>query len=174
VGGLEVTQVADGGPAARAGIRVGDILLSADGRLMRTFLDWEAALLDHGPGDRVQVTLRRGESERTAQVAVADLPTTVAEKVSVLGDIQAVTLTSAVRQERGVQVEEGALLYRIGEETQRATGLQEGDVIFLINRVQVASAEELRRAFERATGRGAITVWFERDGRTFRTQFYVQ
>lgn len=174
VGGLEVTQVAAGGPAARAGIRVGDILLSADGRLMRTFLDWEAALLDHGPGDRVQVTLRRGESERAAQVAVADLPTTVAEKVSVLGDIQAVTLTPAVRLERGVQVEEGALLYRIGDETQRATGLQEGDVIFQINRLQVAGAEELGRAFERAAGRGAITVWFERKGRTFRTQFYVQ
>ena len=174
VGGLEVTHVADGGPAASAGIRVGDVLLSADGRPMRTFLDWEAALLDHGPGDLVPVTFRRRGTERVVRVAVADLPTTVAEKVSVLGDIQAVTLTPAVRHERGVQAEEGALLYRIGEETQRATGLQAGDVIFLINRVQVASAEELGRAFQRAAGRGAITVWFERKGRTYRTQFYVQ
>jgi len=174
VGGLEVTQVTDGGPAEAAGLRAGDVLLSADGRLMRTFLDWEGALLDHGPGDVVQVVFRRQESERTARVAVADLPTTVAEKVSVLGDMQAVTLTDAVRHERGVQVEEGALLYRLGDETQRATGLQPGDVIFQINRSRVSSADELGRAFRQATGRGAITVWFERDGRIFRTQFYVQ
>src|SRR5213079_1567923 len=41
-GGLRVTQVASGGPAGRAGVVAGDVLVSARGRRLRTFLDWEA------------------------------------------------------------------------------------------------------------------------------------
>jgi serine protease Do len=173
-GGLEVTDVVDGGPAAAAGLRAGDVLLTADGRPMRTFLDWEAVLLDHGPGDALQIAYLRGNAEQSARVTVSDLPTTVAEKISVLGDIQAVSLTSEIRQERDVQVAEGALPYDVGEETQGATGLRPGDVIYQINRQRVRSAGELRRAFDAAAGGGAITVWLERSGRIYRTQFYVR
>src|SRR5881409_2593277 len=55
VGGLRVTQVAENGPAARAGIAEGDVLLVARGHRLRTFLDWEAVLLDTGPGDTLTV-----------------------------------------------------------------------------------------------------------------------
>src|SRR5256884_385010 len=55
VGGLRVTLVAENGPAARAGIAEGDVLLVARGHRLRTFLDWEAVLLDTGPGDTLTV-----------------------------------------------------------------------------------------------------------------------
>src|SRR5213594_4041411 len=60
VGGLRVTQVAEHGPAARAGIAEGDVLLVAKGHRLRTFLDWEAVLLDTGPGDSLTVSHRHG------------------------------------------------------------------------------------------------------------------
>ena len=173
-GGLPVTGVAAGGPAARAGLASGDVLVSARDRDLRTFLDWEAVLLDAGPGDTLVVSYRRGGRDRSARLVVADLPTTVAEKVSVLGDLRAVTVTPQVRQERDVRSERGALIYEIGPEAQQATGLRPGDVVFQINRVRVDSAEELQRAFRDAAGAGAITVWFERRGGVGRTTFYVR
>jgi serine protease Do len=173
-GGLAVTEVAPQGPAERAGLAPKDVLLRADGARLRTFLDWEAVLLDTGPGDTLRVTFRRGASERTARVAVADLPTTIAEKVAVLGDVRVITLTPAVRQERGIEVEGGALIYEIGEGTRRQTGLQPGDVIFQINRQRVADADDLERLFRNAAGAGPITVWFERGRGVGRTTFYVR
>jgi len=173
-GGLRVTAVAAGGPAVRAGLAAGDVLLNVRGRRLRTFLDWEAVLLDTGPGDSLVVAYRRGGRAQTARLGVTDLPSTLAEKVSVLGDLEAVTLTTLIRQERNIQTEHGALIYNMGEAAQRATGLQPGDVIFQINRQEVGSAEDLRRIFASAAGAGPITVWFERGGVVGRTTFYVQ
>ena len=78
---------------------------------------------------------------------MSDLPTTVAEKVSVLNDLRAVTLTAQVRQERNVKSERGALIYEIGREAQQGTGLAPGDVVFQVNRFRVENAEDLSRAF---------------------------
>ena len=173
-GGLRVSSVAEGGPAARAGLAADDVLLMARGRRLRTFLDWEAALLDASPGDTLSVAYRRGGRTRTARLGVTDLPSSNAEKVAVLGDVQVITVTPAIRQERGIQVERGALIYNIGPEAGTATGLQPGDVIFQINRQRVQGADDLRRAFAAATGGGPVTVWFERGGMVGRTTFYVQ
>lgn len=173
-GGLRVTAVAPGGPAGQAGISPGDILLGARGRRLRTFLDWEAVLLDAGPGDSLVVSCRCGGRSRIVRLSVADLPTSSAEKVSVLGDIQAVTLTSAIRQERGIQTQQGVLIYDIGANTQQATGLAPGDVVFQVNRQKVTTAAELRQAFAAAAGNQAITVWFERGGMVGRSAFYVR
>src|SRR5213593_3298875 len=174
VGGLRVTQVAANGPAARAGIAEGDVLLVARGHRLRTFLDWEAVLLDTGPGDTLTVSHRHGMQTRTARLPVTDLPTTLAEKVSVLGGIKVVTVTDAIRAERNIQSDHGALIYDIPEEMQQATGLQSGDVVLQINRVRIGSAADLPRAFSAAVGGGAVTVWFERAGRLGKTAFYVR
>jgi len=174
VGGLRVTQVAENGPAARAGIVVGDVLLVAKGRRLRTFLDWEAVLLDTGPGDSLTVSYQHAGQPRTARLTVTDLPTTLAEKVAILGGMKVVTVTDAVRAERGIQSDHGALIYDIPDEMEQATGLRSGDVVLQINRTKIAGAEDLRRAFSTAAGGGAVTVWFERGGRLGRTAFYVR
>jgi serine protease Do len=173
-GGLRITTVAAEGPAVRAGLAAGDILLNARGRRLRTFLDWEAVLLDTGPGDSLVVDYRRDGRTQTARLSVTDLPSTLAEKVSVLGDLQAVTLTPQIRQERNIQTEHGALIYNMGAAAQRASGLQPGDVIFQINRQGVGSAEALRGVLAAAAKAGPVTVWFERGGMVGRTTFYVQ
>ncbi len=174
-GGLQVTGVAPGSPAARADIRAGDILISAAGHRLRTFLDWEAVKLDVGPGDRLRIVWRRGRREQTGVVVVEDLPTTRAEKISALGDIQLITLTPAVRQERGFERERGALIYDIGDAARRNTGLQPGDLIFRINRQRITQADQVIEAFNRVQGtRTPIRVYAERDGTWFYTDFYVR
>jgi len=173
-GGLGVTQVAPGGPAGRAGLVAGDVLVSARGRRLRTFLDWEAVMLDTGPGDTLTVSYRHGGESRSARLAVTDFPTTLGEKVAVLGGMKVVTVTPAVRAERNIQSDHGALIYDLPDEMEEATGLRSGDVILQINRVRVSSADDLRRAFAATAGAGAVTVWFERSGRLERTAFYVR
>ena len=80
----------------------------------------------------------------------------------------------ALLQERGVQVPQGVLIYDLGDDTRRATGLAAGDVGFQVNRQRIGSAAELRAALAQAAGGQAITLWFERNGMIGRTSFYVQ
>ncbi len=173
-GGLPVTSVAEAGPAERAGIRPDDILVEAGGWPLRTFLDWEAVKLDVGPGDELPVVVQRGDRRRTARLVVEDLPSSLAERLTVLGDIQLISVTPAIRQERGIGSEHGALIVQIGEATQRATGLRPGDVILQINRTPTTSADEAREVFRTAAGRGAVRVYFERGGSFGFTDFRIR
>ncbi|MDH5197469.1 MAG: trypsin-like peptidase domain-containing protein [Gemmatimonadota bacterium] len=173
-GGLAVLGVTEQSPAWRAGIRAGDVLVEADGRPLRTFLDWEAVKLDIGPGDTVPLRVARDGRPRAVRVQVEDLPTATAEKVDILGGLRLVTLTPAIRQERGVRSEAGALIYEIPEATARQTGLRTGDVIRQINQGAVASAEDVERLIGGARGRGAMRIFFEREGRVGFSDFYVR
>ncbi len=173
-GGLAVTGVTPGSPAERVGIRDGDVLVQSRGRTIRTFLDWEAVKLDAGPGDTIPVVVARDGRERRVQLVVEDLPTARAEKVDVLGGVRLITLTPAIRQERGIRSERGALIYVVPDETQRQTGMRAGDVIRQINRVPIERAEDVERVLRAARGRGAIRVYLERGARLVFSDFYVR
>jgi serine protease Do len=173
-GGLPVTDIAPGGPASDAGLRPDDVIVSAAGRPMRTFLDWEAAKLEVSPGETLDVVLNRAGRERRIGVVVADLPTASAERVSVLGDLDLITVTPAVRQERRLEADQGALIVRLGDRTQSVTRLREGDVITQINRQQITSAEDVQAVFRGLSGRSAVRVYVVRNGSRGYTEFYVQ
>lgn len=161
-GGVVVEAVAPGGPAARAGMRPGDVLVRANGRPLRTYLDWEAVKLDLHVGDAVEVETRGAGGSDRRRLVTGDLPTVAAEKVTVLKNIQLVQLDPQVRQERGVRSEQGALIYHIAEQTSQETGLRSGDVIVAINNVRIATAEQCARLLEQMPRRRPFRLFFER------------
>jgi serine protease Do len=163
-GGVQVTNVADGGPAARAGIKASDVLLEANGRKLRNFLDWEAAKLDLHVGDSLRLKLREGGRNVDRLIVSGDLPTVTSEKVNVLRGIELITVTAGVRSERGLRTEQGALIFRITPQIAQATGLQANDVIIGINRTLVRSAEQVNDLFSNAGSRTPIRVHIERNG----------
>lgn len=74
VDGVLVEGLATGGPAAGAGIRVGDVIVSLDGEPVRGGGELTAALQQRAAGDRVAVGVRRDGSLRTIEVELAAGP----------------------------------------------------------------------------------------------------
>ena len=163
-GGVTITSVAAGGPAAEAGLKAGDVLTEANGRRLRNYLDWEAVKLDLHVGDAVTLSVRSGERTTTRRVVTGDLPTVSAEKVTVLRDLELVSVTPAIQAERELRSAEGALIYRISPEVARATGLRAGDVIVGVNRTRVRQAEEFAALLRALQPREPFRLTFERDG----------
>jgi serine protease Do len=58
--GLVVASVEKDGPAAAAGVQPGDVLVGVDEIQMDRPLDFQRAVLDRKPGDRIKLALRRG------------------------------------------------------------------------------------------------------------------
>jgi serine protease Do len=169
-----VRAVTPASPAARAGVEPGDVLLRAGTRLVRNPFDWEAGLLDFRVGQDVPIVVRRGDRELRLTVRVGDLPEVSAPKVTVLSELQLVTLTPAIRAERRVRSAAGALVYQVSPRVSSELGLEVGDVIIAVNRTPVSTADEVARAIDAFAGRGMIRLYFERGGQVVFTDFIIR
>jgi len=67
-GGLKIYRVLAGSPAAKAGLKVGDIILKADGKPIKTHKDLVDMLKKHKPGDVVEMEVLRGEKTEIVKV----------------------------------------------------------------------------------------------------------
>jgi PAS domain S-box-containing protein len=72
--GLVAARVAPGGPAARVGVRPGDVLLAVDGDEVLSPERLEAALAARSRGERVSYTLLRQDERRALTLALQPLP----------------------------------------------------------------------------------------------------
>ena len=62
--GIYVSEVVSGGPADKAGLEAGDIILSFDGENVTTVDSLTAILNNHEPGDTVSIKIARASSQR--------------------------------------------------------------------------------------------------------------
>jgi S1-C subfamily serine protease len=69
-----VVEIVPDSPAERAGIQPRDLILAVDGERMTGNDDLGLALSTYLPGDRVELTVRRGNRERDVQVRLARHP----------------------------------------------------------------------------------------------------
>jgi hypothetical protein len=66
--GMKLSEVREGGPAAKAGIKGGDSIIKIGGKPVGTIYDYMESLARYKPGDKVEVVVRRGDKEVTLQV----------------------------------------------------------------------------------------------------------
>jgi serine protease Do len=92
----------------------------------------------------------------------------------VLRELELVTLTAAIRAERGLRSAKGALVVRATDRIQNEIGLQEGDLIVQINRTTIEQAADVSRAFDYYGGRTGLRLVFERRGYFYTTDFVIQ
>lgn len=73
-GPAELVRVVEGSPAARGGLRSGDVVTAVDGNPIESGDELRGAIDDHGPGDRITLTITRDGEERTVQVTLGQRP----------------------------------------------------------------------------------------------------
>ncbi len=70
---LTVLSLPEGSPAKKAGIRAGDVLLKIDETKLDSLKDLRLFLIDHQPGDVLNVSVQRGEEILEMKVTLAGL-----------------------------------------------------------------------------------------------------
>jgi len=72
--GVKFADVTAGSPAAKAGLRAGDLLIEFDGAPIGNLFDFTYALRSKKPGDRVKVKALRGDDTISAEVTLGQRP----------------------------------------------------------------------------------------------------
>jgi S1-C subfamily serine protease len=70
-----VLAAIDGGPAAKAGLRPGDVIVRLDDAAVETVEDLYAELRQRRPGSKTRLTFIRDRRQRETTVTLADRPT---------------------------------------------------------------------------------------------------
>ena len=168
--GVRIARVAPGSPGESARLEPGDRLLTVNGRTLTGPLDFEGTLLDLRSGDRLEIEVE-GKAQ-SISLQAEQFPSITAERVTVLRDLELVTITPEIRGERDISSEQGALVTGISDQLSRQLGITTGDVIIGINQVIVESADKVASIFDSLGGRDRITLHFERNRGYNMRQFY--
>ena len=156
-GGVILEQVAAGSPAARAGLRVGDVVVSIDGREVEDpqALKFRIGTLPVGGATRLGV-LRQGREQQVV-VALEAPPETPPRQLTQLQGRQpfagttVANLSPALADELGIDGQSrGVIVTQVRQGTiGQRLGISPGDIVLKVNDIDIASVETLRRAVER-------------------------
>jgi serine protease Do len=190
--GVLVGDVFDNQPAARAGIRRGDVITKIDGRNTETMNQLRNNVANVRPGATVPVEILRGGRRHTVQVRVTSRDESEAV-ASAGGDRSAggqqaqpaegqiIGMTAgAITQEMRDQLNlprnlQGVIITDIARGSQAAQeGLRVNDIIIEVNKRATPSLREYTQAVGSVKANDSILFLIQRDGSTFYRAFRVR
>jgi len=174
--GVVLADVTPDGPADKAGLKIGDIVVSLNGKIMTSARQFEVNLYRYSVGQKVNVEVLRSDSTFTYSVPVVerdDDPQRFADmvdpaknlvpKLGILGipiDQRITEMLPNLRNSYGIVV-----AARGGDSPYTGDSLQLGDVIYSVNTEPVSSVEALRSTIDGLKDTDPLVLQVERDGK---------
>ena len=162
--------------AEEAGLQIGDIVLTLNGKTMENARQFEVNLYRYRVGDKVNLEVLRGSSRLTYAVAVTereddpqrfadmvDPANNLVPKLGILGvdiDKKIAEMLPDLRKKYGVVV-----AARSGESVYSGDALRLGDVIYAVNTEPVTSVDALRKILDTLKDTDPLVLQVERDGK---------
>jgi serine protease Do len=172
--GALVAEVTKGGPADKAGIRQGDVIVDLDGGAVENANELCNRLAATRVGKRVEVVLlRKGERITVQPVVEAHVPSprlSALEMESRLGmEVKEISILEA--RKRRLNSREGVLVARVDPQGPAArAGLEVGDIVYQINQQTLRGLKDYHRIVEQLHP-GEEALLLVRDWRTGETGY---
>lgn len=157
--GILVTEVGQGSNAEKAGIKVGDVIVSIDGERTNSVAQWRSQLAVKGVGEEVDLSILRQGRPLNLAVGV------MAPEQLVVDDGSIHPLLIGAKFENSIDGD-GVMVAGLAPNSRAAySGLRPGDLIYGANRQRVTDIQSLLRAVQR--NRREILLQIQRGGNAF-------
>ncbi len=177
--GALVTEVSQGSPAEKAGLKKGDVIINLNGRPVADVTELRNMVAMSTPGTQVELTLVRDEKEQKITAVVEEQPADMTSLAGTSQDQQLFQkmgmvlqdLTPDIAKQLGYQMNQGVLIASVAPGSAAAlAGIQPGSLIEEVNRQLVQNLKQLQQVLEKAAG-GQDVLLFIRTGT--RSQYVV-
>jgi serine protease Do len=183
--GVVLADVLPGGPAAKAGLEPGDVVLTLDGKPMENGRQFRINVYTRGIGEQVAVEVRRGNRNVTVRVPVTERSNDTGDLEALIGSQQiiralgiiALDLTPAISELLPqLRHDKGAVVARVTPETpySQQGRLQPGDVIYAVNGRAITSAQDVNAAAASLKQGAAAVLLIERASTLMYLTFRVE
>ena len=160
--GALVANVEPGGPAAKAGIQSGDVVIGVNGKTVGDASDLPRLIGEMRPGTRADIKVWRQGASRDLAVVIGEQE---AERTAVApvdaarpaGGKLGLAVRPLTRAEHGALRGDGVVVEGASGPAA-AAGIQQGDIIIAINGESVKSVEQLRKMAESTKGKIALLI----------------
>jgi serine protease Do len=181
--GALVADVVPNSPAAKAGLKQGDVITHFDGKEVKDVHDLPRLVAETLPGQKVDLTVRRGGKEQHVTATIAELkdqPQRAAagggtpdqarpQRSSALG-MRLSPLTEDVRTKTGVPSEvNGVVIIDVAPDSVAAGLVEPGDVIVSVNQQPVSSPADAAAKLREGAAQKQVLLVLDHGG----TNHYV-
>jgi serine protease Do len=156
-GAVLISDVLEDTPAERAGLERGDVVVSLNGKEVRSASGFRNDVADLQPGSEVRLSILRDGDRISLEVTLDQQPE---DLTAFSGTDPGWTLSSLdVAELDALGIIEGVLVSSIESGGPAAdAGVKSGDVILEVNRVTVSSPEEVRQIVRSSAGEVLLLV----------------
>jgi serine protease Do len=173
--GALVGSVEADGPAAKAGIKEGDIILSVNGRAVERSNELPVVVAGIAPGTKASIEVWRERASKSITVTVGEVPERGAQTAGRTAPGEAaeepdrfgLALRELTPEEQRQAETSGALLIEDVGGPAAAANLQQGDILLGVNNRRIRTIKEWRELSRAA--KGSLALLIQREG----NQFYV-
>lgn len=167
--GALIQRVMPGSPAEKAGVKIGDVVVKVNGTVIEKALDLNRIVGDIKPGGKANLTVLRNGANKDLVVTVgeadADKPATPAKAKKEKTDpavnygLYVSDLTEAQKRQNGVT---GGVVLDQVEAGAARVGLQQGDVILMVNNVEIQNSKDFAAVLAKIDPKKSILVLVKR------------
>jgi serine protease Do len=177
IGGALVNKVTAGSSADKAGVQVGDVILSFAGREIATSADLPPLVGSTKPGTKANLIVYRDGKDMTLPLTVGELPGEKATLANATGGGELASpanalgvavddLTADQRKQLGLENGEGVVVTRITGAAARRAALAPGDIILMIGRKPVKSLGDFNGAVKDVKPGDSVMLLVRREDAT--------
>ncbi len=157
--GALVSEVSDNSPAAKAGLRQGDVLVAYNGTPLTNVADLRNKVAMTAPGTRVTLELIRDGHKKKVEVTIGEQPSDFSTRVrtgSAESPLAAMgltlqDLTPELADQFGYKVNQGVLVAGVAPDSPaERVGMQAGQLIEEVNKQRVRNLRELKKVLKRS------------------------